>query len=327
MNPVPSESAAALPLARVPMDKLLPFERSIADLEARLAAAESEAERVGLQRDLDAERAAVFSNLTPWQRVQLARHPLRPRMRAYVDRIFEDFEEVAGDRASGDDPAMVGGIARFDGKTVMVVGQEKGGTTEEKVYRNFGMAHPWGYRKALRLFETAERLRLPVITFVDTPAAHPGVEAEAGGQGPAIAANLLAMASLRTPLFAAVIGEGGSGGALGIAMGDHIAMFEHAIYVICPPERCAEILWRDAEKKDLAAAALRITAAELAELGVIDAVLPEPAGGAHRDFTGAATVLAGAIGAFLDQAANGGWDLARRQERFARIGQWVEADT
>jgi len=325
MNPASPETSAAAPLSRVPMDKLLPFERSIADLEGRLAAASTDAERASLQRDLEAEREAVFSNLTPWQRVQLARHPLRPRMRAYVERIFEDFEEVAGDRASGDDPAMVGGIGRFHGKTVMIVGHEKGRTTEEKVHRNFGMAHPWGYRKALRLFETAERLHLPIITFVDTPAAHPGIEAEAGGQGPAIAANLLAMASLRTPLFAAVIGEGGSGGALGIAMGDHIAMFEHAIYVICPPERCAEILWRDAEKKDLAASALRITAVELEALGVIDSVLPEPAGGAHRNFAGAAAVLSEAIDRFLDETAKGGWDLARRQDRFSRIGQWVEA--
>ena len=306
------------------MDKLLPFERSIADLEARLAGAEDAAERERLAKDLEAEREAVFSNLTPWQRVQLARHPLRPRMRTYVEKIFEDFEEVAGDRVSGDDPAMVGGIARFRGKTIMVVGQEKGRTTEEKVHRNFGMAHPWGYRKALRLFQTAERLRLPVVTFVDTPAAHPGIEAEAGGQGPAIATNLLAMAGLRTPLFAAVIGEGGSGGALGIAMGDYISMFEHAIYVICPPERCAEILWRDAEKKDLAAAALRITAAELAALGIIDAVLPEPSGGAHRDADGAATVLADAIGEFLERSAGGEWELSHRQERFARIGQWIE---
>lgn len=324
MNSASSETASAGPSTRIPMDKLLPFERSIADLEARVADATNDSERADLQRDLEVEREAVFSRLTPWQRVQLARHPLRPRMRFYVERMFEDFEEVAGDRATGDDPAMVGGIARFQGQTLMVVGQEKGRTTEEKVHRNFGMAHPWGYRKALRLFQTAERLRLPIMTFVDTPAAHPGIEAEAGGQGPAIATNLLAMAGLRTPMFAAVIGEGGSGGALGIAMGDHIAMFEHAIYVICPPERCAEILWRDAEKKDLAASALRITAAELAELGVIDAVLPEPSGGAHRDAHGAAAVLSEALAGFLERTRNGEWDLGQRQERFAQIGQWIE---
>lgn len=306
------------------MEKLLPFERSIADLESRLHGATDEAEREALARDLARERKAVFAALTPWQRVQLARHPLRPRMRSYLERLFEDFEEVAGDRVSGDDPAMVGGIGRFEGQTVVVVGQEKGLTTEEKVHRNFGMAHPTGYRKALRLFQLAERLHLPIVAFVDTPAAHPGIEAEAGGQGPAIAANLLAMAGLRTPMYAAVIGEGGSGGALGIAMGDFVAMFEHAIYVICPPERCAEILWRDAERKDLAASALRITAPELRELGIIDEVLPEPNGGAHRDAAAAAEALRGSIDGFLRRVRAGKWDLAHRQARYAALGRWLE---
>jgi len=197
-------------------------------------------------------------------------------------------------------------------------------STDEKVSRNFGMAHPEGYRKAFRLFELAERLHLPVVTFVDTPAAHPGIEAEQRGQGPAIAKNLCALSGLKTPVLAIVLAEGGSGGALGIAVGDWVAMFEHAIYVICPPERCAEILWRDVEKKELAASALRITAMDLKELGVIDVILPEHGGGAHRNPAGAADVVSEEIDRFLVSARDGKWTVEARQAKFRRMGQWRE---
>ncbi len=306
------------------VDQTLPFERRIVELQSLVERAANDRERAALTRELERERDTVFSNLTPWQRVQLARHPLRPRMLDYTSRMLDDFFELHGDRLCGDDPAMVGGIGRFRGRTIIVVGQQKGISTEEKVRRNFGMAHPEGYRKALRLFEMGERLHLPIVTFVDTPAAHPGIEAEAHGQGPAIAENLRAMMRIDTPIFSIVLGEGGSGGALGVAVADWVAMFEHAIYVICPPERCAEILWRDADKKELAASALRVTANDLHELGVIDSVLPEPGGGAHRHIEGAAQVLADELDRFLAGCDAGRWTLEHRRARFRRMGIWQE---
>ena len=278
-----------------------------------------------MQAQAEQEMATVYANLTPWQRVQLARHPQRPRMLDYTTRILEDFVELHGDRALGDDPAVVGGVGRFHGQTVIVVGQQKGVTTEEKVSRNFGMAHPSGYRKALRLFRMAERLGLPVLSFVDTPAAHPGIEAEQRGQGPAIARNLLACAGLNTPIFAVVLSEGGSGGAIGIAMADWVAMFEYAVYMICPPERCAEILWRNVDKKELAAAALKVAAGDLKDLGVVDAVLSEPPGGAHQDPAAAARELEEEIARFLDRCRTGDWCLAMRQEKYQRMGMWYDA--
>ncbi|MCP4642832.1 MAG: acetyl-CoA carboxylase carboxyltransferase subunit alpha [bacterium] len=296
----------------------------MAALQAEHDHASSEEDRARLAERLNEELKRLFAGLTPWQRVLLARHPLRPRMLDYVEAVFDDFIEFHGDRAIGDDPAMVGGIARFRGRTVVLVGQQKGISTDEKVRRNFGMAHPEGYRKALRLFELAERMSLPVVTMVDTPAAHPGIEAEQRGQGPAISRNLWALSKLRTPVFAAVLGEGGSGGALGIAVGDWIAMFEHAIYVICPPERCAEILWRDADRKELAASALKITAKDLKGLGVIDAILQEPLGGAHRDPAAAAQSFAAELERFLDKAEEGFWTLDKRQAKFRAMGKWRE---
>jgi acetyl-CoA carboxylase carboxyl transferase subunit alpha len=210
-------------------------------------------------------------------------------------------------------------------KTLVVVGQQKGASTEERVERNFGMAHPNGYRKAMRLMDFAERFKFPIVTFVDTPAAHPGVEAEQCGQGPAIAQSILKCLNLRTPILSVVIGEGGSGGALAIAVADHVAMFEHAIYVICPPERCAEILWRDVEQKELAASALRLTAPELHSLGVIDKVLPEPRGGAHRSPDAAAQVLSEEIADYLDACQNGRWSLEKRRNKYRSMGTWLEA--
>ncbi len=310
--------------ARSTLDPWLPFEKHSVELETKLRMAGSDEERESLRRALDEELKRVFSGLTPWQRVQIARHPLRPRMLDYTSRVLDDFIELHGDRAVGDDPALIGGLGRFEGRTVVVVGHQKGVSTDERLRRNFGMAHPEGYRKALRLFNLAERFGYPVITFVDTPAAHPGIEAEQRGQGPAIAENLRAMLALKTPVYSVVLAEGGSGGALGVALGDVVAMFEWSIYVICPPERCAEILWRDAERKELAASALRITARELLELGVIDNVLPEPPGGAHRDPDGAANTLREHIREFLQGCDENRWSPRKRQEKFRAMGQWIE---
>jgi acetyl-CoA carboxylase carboxyl transferase subunit alpha len=221
---------------------------------------------------------------------------------------------------------MVCGIARFRGETVFVVGQQKGVSTDEKVKRNFGMVHPEGYRKSLRFYKMAERLGYPIVTFVDTPAAHPGIEAEQRGQGYAIANNLLESSALKTPILSIILGEGGSGGALAIAVADRIAMLENAIYVICPPERCAEILWRDVEKKELAASALRVSADELLRLGVIDVVLPERNGGAHRDVEAASAVITEEIANFLAGCKRGDYTVEQRQQKFQRMGQWVESE-
>lgn len=242
----------------------------------------------------------------------------------YTARIFDDFIELHGDRALRDDPAMVCGVATFRGQTVMVVGQQKGASTDEKLKRNFGMARPWGYRKALRIYRMAERLRYPIVTFVDTPAADPGVDSEQHGQGFGIAQLLLASTGLRTPIFSVVLSEGGSGGALAIAAADWVTMFENAVYVICPPERCAEILWRDVNMRERAAEAMKVTAADLLELGVIDSVLPEPGGGAHFEPAGAAEILSDELGRFLSGCREGKWSLARRQARFRRVGLWAE---
>jgi acetyl-CoA carboxylase carboxyl transferase subunit alpha len=312
--------AEAKEKGRTGLEQGLPFERKILELESRLADCASDEERESVSAALAEERRQVFENLTPWQRVQLARHGQRPRMLDYTSRILEDLVELHGDRALGDDPAMVAGVGRFQGQTVVVVGQQKGVSTEEKVKRNFGMAHPEGYRKALRMFDLAERLHLPVLTFVDTPAAHPGIEAEAHGQGPMIAHSLRKMMSTNTPIFSVILAEGGSGGALAVAVADWVAMMEHAIYVICPPERCAEILWKDVEKKEIAASAMRVTAQELLELGAIDAIVPEPPGGAHRDPDGAAGALAEEIDRFLAEAKKGSWSLEKRRRKFRNMG-------
>jgi acetyl-CoA carboxylase carboxyl transferase alpha subunit len=281
------------------------------------AAAEAPAEIEAAKPEVEAPDA--------WKRVELARHKDRARMLDYVARMFEDFVELHGDRLDGDDSAMIGGLARFNDRTVVVVGQHKGATTEDKVRRNFGMARPNGYRKALRLFELAERLQLPIVTLVDTPAADPHPDSERGGQGHAIAHNILRMLSIKTPIFSAVLGEGGSGGALGIAVADRIVMMENAIYVVCPPERCAEILWKDVDRRQIAASAMNVTAADLLRLGVVDAVIPEPGGGAHIDPDGASDNLAKELESFLTSVGAGKHSPVARQERFRAIGQWEEA--
>jgi len=270
----------------------LEFEQPIAELEAKI----EELRYVGSDNEINISEEitrlqtkskslteSIFSSLSSWQISQLARHPQRPYMLDYVERIFTDFEELHGDRHYADDAAIVGGLGRIEGKSVMVIGQQKGRDTKEKLKRNFGMPRPEGYRKALRLMNMAERFKLPVLTFIDTPGAYPGVGAEERGQSEAIAQNLLVMSALRTPIIATVIGEGGSGGALAIGVADRVMMLQYSTYSVISPEGCASILWKSAEKAEDAAEALGITSARLKELGLIDFIINEPLGGAHRD--------------------------------------------
>jgi acetyl-CoA carboxylase carboxyl transferase subunit alpha len=270
----------------------LEFEQPIAELEAKIQelrhASHGQAfnieEDIGRLKDkLKHKTAEIFRNLTPWQIAQLARHPARPYTLDYVRTICSEFHELAGDRAFGDDAAIVGGLARIDGRAVVVIGHQKGRDTKTKIRRNFGMPRPEGYRKALRLMKLAERFKLPVLTFIDTPGAYPGVGAEERGQSEAIARNLMEMSELRVPIICTVIGEGGSGGALAIGVGDRTIMLQYATYSVITPEGCASILWKSTERAKDAAEALGIVAPRLLELGLIDKIVREPLGGAHRD--------------------------------------------
>jgi acetyl-CoA carboxylase carboxyl transferase subunit alpha len=288
----------------------LDFEQPIAELESkidelRLVVGDSE---INLTEEIDrlhdkslSLTESIFSDLSPWQVAQVARHPQRPYTLDYISRIFTDFEEMHGDRTLGDDKAIIGGIANLDGKPVMVIGHEKGRTVKEKVARNFGMPNPEGYRKALRLMETAERFKLPVLTFIDTPGAYPGIEAEERGQSEAIAKNLLVMSSLKTPIISTVIGEGGSGGALAIGVCDHLMMMQYSTYSVISPEGCASILWKSAEFASKAAEAMGINASRLSELGLVDQIIPEPLGGAHRDLDSVADSLKAGLVENLDR--------------------------
>ncbi|MDO6426745.1 acetyl-CoA carboxylase carboxyl transferase subunit alpha [Thalassotalea sp. 1_MG-2023] len=280
----------------------LDFEQPIAELEAKIE--ELRLVSKGQELDLDLEEQInqlkeknkeqtrkIFANLDPWQTARVARHPQRPYTYDYLSRIFTDFDELAGDRAYADDKAIVGGTARLDGRPVMIIGHQKGRSTTEKVKRNFGMPRPEGYRKALRLMEMAERFNMPIITFIDTPGAYPGIGAEERGQSEAIAKNLQVMARLNVPVICTVIGEGGSGGALAIGVGDRVNMLEYSTYSVISPEGCASILWKTAEKAPTAAEAMGITAKRIKELGLIDNVITEPMGGAHRDKDEMAAVL------------------------------------
>ena len=250
---------------------------------------------VSARRELDATIKRVFSSLTPWQQCQVARHPERPYTMAYIHSIFTDFTELHGDRRFADDLALVGGLARFDGDPVVVVGHQKGRDTAEKLRRNFGMPRPEGYRKAIRIMELAARFQRPIISFIDTPGAYPGIDAEQRGQAEAIANNLIEMAGFPVPIIVVVTGEGGSGGALALGVGDRVLMLEHAIYSVISPEGCAAILWKDQARAEEAARALRLTAADLKKLGIIDEILPEPAGGAHMNPGKMADTIAAAI--------------------------------
>ncbi len=291
----------------------LDFEQPIAELEAKidsLTAVSQHDEKIDINIDEEVSRLReksleltrkIFSDLGAWQVAQLARHPLRPYTLDYIHRIFTDFQELAGDRAYADDKAIVGGIARLDGRPAMVIGHQKGRETKEKIRRNFGMPAPEGYRKALRLMEMAQRFNLPIITFIDTPGAYPGVGAEERGQSEAIARNLREMSRFSVPIICTVIGEGGSGGALAIGVGDKVNMLQYSTYSVISPEGCASILWKSADKAPLAAEAMGITANRLKELKLIDTVIPEPLGGAHRHYDEIATSLKAQIQSDLEE--------------------------
>ncbi len=315
----------------------LDFEQPIAELEAKI----EELRYVGddseinigdeiskLQEKSRGMTKSIFSKLTPWQTSKLARHPMRPYTLDYVDRIFTDFQELHGDRSFADDPAIVGGIARLDGMPVMIIGHQKGRDTKENIRRNFGMPKPEGYRKAMRLMKMAERFRMPVLTFIDTPGAYPGVDAEERGQSEAIARNLFVMADLKTPIICTVIGEGGSGGALAIGVGDRLMMLEYSTYSVISPEGCASILWKSAEKAEDAAEAMGITAVRLKELELIDDIVREPLGSAYRDIDTTARSIKQALVAALEGVEKVGLDklLDQRYERLMSYGNFIKEE-
>ena len=305
----------------------LDFEQPIAELEQKIEELRfvqddsavdisQEIERLSKKsRDLTKD---IYAKLSAWQISKVARHPQRPYTLDYVNAICTDFEEMHGDRAFADDPAIVGGLARFNGQTVMVIGHQKGRDTKEKILRNFGMPRPEGYRKALRVMELAEKFGRPILSFIDTAGAYPGIDAEERGQAEAIAVNLRAMARFHVPIIVTITGEGGSGGALALGIGDRVLMLEHSIYSVISPEGCAAILWKDAGRKKDAAEALKLTAKDLSELDVIDEIVPEPPGGAHSDPAGAAAAVGEAIDRHLRDVA----DLTpeeRRERRYRRL--------
>jgi len=304
------------------------LEREVADL-GRLAGYHqaSSAELARLRAEVAELKREFYANLGPWQRTQLARHPQRPYTLDFVDFLFEGFNEIQGDRAFADDPAIVCGMARFHGHPVMVVGHQKGRDTKQKVHRNFGMPKPEGYRKALRVMQLAAKFKRPIFTFVDTPGAYPGIDAEERGQAEAIARNLREMSMLPVPIIVTVTGEGGSGGALAIAVGDRVNMLEHSVYSVITPEGCASIMWRDSSKAELAAAALKITASDMRGLGLVDEIVPEPDGGAHNDPEAAAKML--------DTVLQKQWGelssvpaaalIENRYQKFRKMGQFFAA--
>ncbi len=318
------------------MNQLCPdFEKPLLELEEKIAEMRKYAETEGIDLSEELEkleqkteklREKTYSKLTPWQRVQLARHPQRPYTLDYIGLITTDFVELHGDRGFADDSAVVAGLARLGGKPVAIVGHQKGRTTKEKLYRNFGMPHPEGYRKALRIMQLAAKFKRPVICLVDTPGAHPGLEAEERGQAEAIARNLYEMSHLPVPIIVVVIGEGASGGALGIGVGDRLLMLENTWYSVISPEGCAAILWRTKEKKEEAAETLKLTAQDIMELGLIDEIIPEPFGGAHRDWEKAAQLLKSHILKHLSELRQISTDqlVQERIEKFNRMGVWKE---
>jgi len=317
------------------MTTWLDFERPVLELEQKIQELREHAQGQGLdareeladlERKAELLRREIYANLSPFQRVQLARHPRRPYALDYIERCFSDWTELHGDRHFADDPAVIGGPAFLDGRPVMVIGQQKGRDTKENLLRRFGMPNPEGYRKALRLMQTAARFRMPIVTLVDTPGAYPGLGAEERGQAEAIAVNQREMARLGVPVVTVVIGEGGSGGALALAVADVVLMFENSIYSVISPEGCASILWRDGKKSPLAAEALKLTAADLIRLKVVDGLLPEPLGGAHRDPAAAAATLREALIRHLDDLGGVSAEKLRerRLERFRVMGVFVE---
>ena len=313
------------------MISYLDFEKPVAALDARIRElrAAAEGDEVDITQELSRLEsksaqllANAYSSLTPWQKTRVARHPMRPHFVDYVERVFEDFIPLGGDRHFGEDEAIMGGLARLNGRRVMLIGHEKGHDTATRLRHNFGMGKPEGYRKAIRLMEMAGRFGLPVVTLVDTSGAFPGVEAEERGQAEAIARSTEACLALPVPMVAVIAGEGGSGGAVALASAERVLMMEHAIYSVISPEGCASILWRTADKAADAAEAMKVTAQDLLALNVIDRIIPEPVGGAHRDPQAAAEALAEAIGSELDQlGGKSAGELRRiREERFLQIG-------
>jgi len=316
--------------------KFLDFEQPIAELEAKI----EELRFVGDDSDININEEvarlkdksksltkSIFAKLSPWQIANVARHESRPYSLDYFEVIAKDFQELHGDRMYADDPAIIGGVARIDGRAVMLIGHQKGRDTKERVRRNYGMPKPEGYRKAQRLMRMAEKFNLPVVTFIDTPGAYPGVGAEERGQSEAIASSLYLMAGLRTPIVSVVIGEGGSGGALAIGVADRLLMLQYAIYSVISPEGCASILWKSAEKREEAAEAMKITAESLQRFGLVDEVLPEPLGGAHRAPREAAEVIRNALNKHLEELAQLSVEqlLEQRQRRLESFGQFKEA--
>ncbi len=313
----------------------LDFEKPLIELERQIA----HLKRLAVERHMDAQsevapleaklsdlRKEIYDDLTPMQRVQVARHPRRPYALDYLENAFTDFVEMKGDRLYRDDPAIVGGWARLNGRPVIVIGHQKGRDTRENLKRNFGMPHPEGYRKALRLMKLAEQFRVPVVTLIDTPGAYPGLGAEERGQAEAIARNLEEMARLRTIIVAAIVGEGGSGGALALGLADRVIMLENAVYSVISPEGCAAILWKDASQKERAAKALKLTARDLHELGVIDEIVPEPPGGAHADPAATQVNLARSLEQHLRTLESVPPDtlLRQRAEKYLGMGRFAE---
>ena len=307
-------------------DEIEKLERELTDLEGLSKPGAPSAELSRLRNEVSQLRRDFYENMSAWQRTLLARHPQRPYMMDYVRLLFEDFQELHGDRAYGDDPAMVTGFAKFNGRPVVLVGQQKGRDTKQRVAQNFGQAKPEGYRKALRVMHLAAKFGRPIFTFIDTPGAYPGIDAEERGQAEAIARNLREMARLPVPIVVTITGEGGSGGALAIAVGDRVNMLENSVYSVISPEGCASILWRDSTKAEVAAEALKITAPHLKEFGIIDEIVPEPEGGAHLDVEASASFL----GKVLDRDLRGLSRLSvpelldQRYEKFRRMGQFFE---
>ena len=311
------------------MPELLEFEEPIGVLQKEIEALSMlprtparDQSIESLRKRMEEIRAELYANLTPWQRVLVARHPSRPNTLDYIERLFTNFDELHGDRRFADDHAIVAGLAEYNGRPIAIVGHQKGRDTKQKIYRNFGYARPEGYRKALRVMEMARKFSRPIVVFIDTPAAYPGMESEERGVAEAIAVNLREMIMIEVPIVVIVCGEGGSGGALGIAIGDRVLMQEHSVYSVIPPEGCAAILWRDANKKVEAATALKITAPDMLQLGLIDGIVPEPSGGAHNDYETASALVGQALTAALDEVSllTVPQRLEARYDKFRRMG-------
>lgn len=316
--------------------KYLDFEKPLEVLDKKLEAVLSKKKgavdtgenNIGIKQQISEKIREIFANLTDWQIVQLARHPNRPHTLDYIENVFEDFVELHGDRYGADDPAIVAGLAKFRGIPVVIVGHQKGRDTKENLFRKFGMAHPAGYRKAIRVMKLAEKLHIPVITLIDTPGASPDIKAEENGQALVIAENLCEMSMLQTPIFSIIIGEGGSGGALGIGVGDRVFMQEYSIYSVISPEGCASILWKSQTAAPEAAKSLKLTAMALLDLGIIDGIIPEPPGGAHRDWNRSFQLVADAVDKNIRElkTIKIGELVELRYQKYRKIGVWKEEE-